>query len=398
MQALLETATKLLVYSLGRERSFLWLVTAGGVESFELPPRTAVEAAARRLHELWSGETGRAGVGGEAAPPGFGAGDRRAAATTAAELSAMLLGPVAARLDHQRLVVVPDGALSYVPFAALPLPTPPPPPPPSAPPAATPLPPPLLDRHEVVILPSASSLALERRLAAARPRPERWAEVLADPVFSAADPRVVAAGASPPSATAAEGDFARLPATRLEAEAIAALAPPGKVEVALDFAADREAVLGDRLMAYRIIHFATHGIADTDHPALSGLALSMVGSDARPREGFLNLRDIYNLRLDADLVVLSGCRTALGRELRGEGLIGLMRGFQYAGAARVVASLWRVDDRATELLMSRFYRALWLDGLPPAAALRRAQLALRAERPYRDPFFWAAFVLAGDWR
>jgi CHAT domain-containing protein len=123
----------------------------------------------------------------------------------------------------------------------------------------------------------------------------------------------------------------------------------------------------------------------------------MVGPDGSLQEGFLHLRDIYGLRLDADLVVLSGCRTALGRELRGEGLVGLTRGFLYAGAPRVVASLWKVEDRATSELMARFYRALWQEGLPPAAALRSAQLSLRRERRWRDPYFWAGFVLQGAW-
>jgi CHAT domain-containing protein len=123
----------------------------------------------------------------------------------------------------------------------------------------------------------------------------------------------------------------------------------------------------------------------------------MVGPDGSPQEGFLHLRDIYGLRLDADLVVLSGCRTALGRELRGEGLVGLTRGFLYAGAPRVVASLWKVEDRATSELMTRFYRALWQEGLAPAAALRSAQLSLRRERRWRDPYFWAGFVLQGAW-
>ncbi|HKV11643.1 MAG TPA: CHAT domain-containing protein, partial [Thermoanaerobaculia bacterium] len=97
-------------------------------------------------------------------------------------------------------------------------------------------------------------------------------------------------------------------------------------------------------------------------------------------------------------VVLSGCQTALGREVRGEGLIGLTRGFQYAGAARVVASLWRVEDRATAALMTLFYRAMWEEGLSPAAALYRAQNRLRGERRWRDPYFWAGFILEGDWR
>ncbi|HEY9422869.1 MAG TPA: CHAT domain-containing protein, partial [Thermoanaerobaculia bacterium] len=151
------------------------------------------------------------------------------------------------------------------------------------------------------------------------------------------------------------------------------------------------------LGGFRIVHFATHGVIDAERPALSGLALSMVDEKGNSREGFLHLHDIYNLRLDADLVVLSGCRTALGREVRGEGLIGLARGFQYAGARRVLASLWRVEDRATAALMERFYRALWIEKLAPAAALRTAQLHVRQQRRWRDPYFWAGFVLAGDW-
>jgi CHAT domain-containing protein len=168
--------------------------------------------------------------------------------------------------------------------------------------------------------------------------------------------------------------------------------------VALDFDAALPRVLGDRLSDFQIIHFATHGVIDAERPTLSGLALSMVDSGGRPQEGFLHLHDIYNLRLNADLVVLSGCRTALGKEVRGEGLIGLTRGFQYAGASRVVASLWRVEDLATASLMVRFYRGLWIEKLPPAAALRAAQLWVSQQRRWRDPYFWAAFVLEGDWR
>jgi len=196
--------------------------------------------------------------------------------------------------------------------------------------------------------------------------------VVADPAFDPRDPT-----------------FERLPASRQEAEAIAALAPPGQARLALGLQASRPEVLGDRLSGYRAVHFATHGVVDAEHPSLSGLALS---------DGFLNLRDVYGLRLGADLVVLSGCRTALGREVRGEGLAGLARGFFHAGAPRVVASLWKVEDRATAELMIRFYRGMWSEGLTPAAALRAAQLSIRTERRWRDPYFWAGFVLQGDWR
>jgi len=125
--------------------------------------------------------------------------------------------------------------------------------------------------------------------------------------------------------------------------------------------------------------------------------LSLVDAAGRPQQGFLGLSDIYELDLNADLVVLSGCRTAFGKEVRGEGLMGLTRGFLYAGVPRVVASLWRVQDRATEVLMTHFYRALWHDRLPSAAALRKAQLLLRRDPKYRSPYSWAGFVLQGDW-
>lgn len=343
IQALLDPGTLLLSYSLGAGKSWLWAVTADSVETFELPARAVLEDAARRLHQKLST---------------FDVEDRGEEAREAADLSHLLLGPVADRLAGKRLAIVADGALHYLPFGALPL----------------------LTEHEIVYLPSASALAVQRRTLAGRPPAPRRLFVLADPAFAPGD------------------SFERLPASREEAEALAAAAPAGESLVVLGTAAARPAVLGDRLRGFRIVHFATHGVLDTENPALSGLALSTVDERGEPREGFLHLRDVYNLRLDADLVVLSGCRTALGREVRGEGLIGLTRGFQYAGAARVVASLWRVEDRATAALMSLFYRAMWDDGLAPAAALRQAQLRLRSERRFRDPYFWAGFVLEGDWK
>jgi CHAT domain-containing protein len=375
IQALLDPDMILLSYALGEEKSYLWAITPTKVESFELPARAGIEALARRVHEGLSR---------------FDVEDRRREAEDAAKLSRLLLGPVAGRLDRQRLVVVPDGALQYIPFGALPLPA-------GGTAGKEERPVLLIERHEVVNLPSASALAVQRRVLARRPPAARELAVLADPVFDRQDPRVVARGI----ARAASGPppvFERLPASRQEAEAIAALAPAGDPLVALDFNAALSRVLGDRLSDFRVVHFATHGVIDAERPALSGLALSMVDSKGRPQEGFLHLHDIYNLKLNADLVVLSGCRTALGKEVRGEGLIGLTRGFQYAGAQRVVASLWRVEDLATASLMARFYRGLWVEKLPPAAALRQAQLWIRQQRRWRDPYFWAAFVLEGDWR
>ncbi|MFL6201592.1 MAG: CHAT domain-containing protein [Thermoanaerobaculia bacterium] len=348
IQALLDADTLLLSYSLGETRSYLFAVTATSVAGFELPPRSRIEEAARAVHSGLSA---------------YDAADRAADTREAAALSRLILAPAAPLLDRRRLVIVADGALHYVPFGALPEPREE---------ADGALPVPLLERHEVVSLPSASALAVQRKLLAARSPAAGAVAVVADPAFDLRDPT-----------------FERLPATRQEAEAIAALAPPGQARLALGPEASRAEVLGDRLSGYRTVHFATHGLIDAEHPSLSGLALA---------DGFLNLRDVYGLRLGADLVVLSGCRTALGREIRGEGMAGLARGFFHAGARRVVASLWRVEDRATAELMTRFYRGMWTEGQSPAAALRSAQLSIRQERRWRDPYFWAGFVLQGDWK
>ncbi len=380
IRALLDPGTLLLAYSLGESRSFLWAVTPGSTESFELPGRAALETAARSYHVLLSG---------------LDPADRRDQALAAAELSRLLLGPLllsptAARLgERQRIAILADGALHYVPFAALPLP------------GGGEASPPLLERHEVVQVPSVTALAAQRQILARRTPAPRWLAVVADPVFDPDDPRVprVTGEKAAPAAADVRGEipFERLLASRREAEAIAGLAPPGEARTVLDFEASRDRILGGQLGGFRFVHFATHGVFDAGRPALSGLALSAVDRQGRPREGFLQLRDVYTLRLNAELVVLSGCRTALGKEVRGEGLLGLTRGFQYAGAPRVAASLWRAEDRATAELMTRFYRALWVDRLPPAAALRSAQLSIRQERRWRDPYFWAGWVIEGVW-
>jgi CHAT domain-containing protein/Tfp pilus assembly protein PilF len=384
IRALLDPGTLLLQYALGEDRSFLWAVTPESVKAFELPPRSAIEEAARRVYEdLRTLSAGAAGA---------------EELSRRRDLARLLLGPVAASLGERRLVLVTDGALQYLPFAALPEP--------GATTGAERL---LIERHEILDLPSASVLAIQRREGANRTPAPRAVAVLADPVFDAGDPRVrIADAAEPPamaagreperSATAAPPSLPRLPGSRREAEVIAGLLPADQVLVTLDFDARRATLLAADLTPYRIVHFATHGVIDDTTPELSGLVLSRVDGAGRPLEGFLSLGEIYNLELRAELVVLSGCETALGREIRGEGLVGLTQGFFHAGAERVAASLWRVQDRATAELMERFYRAMLRDGLSPAAALRSAQLSLLRERRWRDPYHWAPFVLQGDWR
>jgi CHAT domain-containing protein len=190
----------------------------------------------------------------------------------------------------------------------------------------------------------------------------------------------------------------RLPFSRTEADAISAYTLPGSSLKALDFDASRATVTGSDLGQYRIVHFATHALVNNDHPELSGIVLSLINRQGHKVDGFLRLNEIYNLNLPADLVVLSACQTALGREIKGEGLIGLTRGFMYAGAARVVASLWKVDDEATAELMGRFYEKMLKRGQPPPAALRQAQVEMSRQNRWHAPYFWAGFAMHGEWK
>lgn len=378
----LDTDTVLVEYALGERRSFVWAATSDGLCARVLPPRSVVESAVRALYDVWSGK----------APSE----DRADAERRARALARMVLDPIADCLGRRRIAIVADGALLYVPFSALPVP---------GGDAKHDL---LVDRHEIAMLPSATTLPILRREAADRPAADGRVAVLADPVFDRSDPRV--RGGTHAGQPGREGDelvrsledggiarLPRLPGSRREADAIAELAGPGGAVAALDFRASRATALGDEVSRARIVHFASHGLVDERHPELSGIVLSLVDPDGRPVDGFLQTRDIYRLRMSADLVVLSACRTALGKEVRGEGLLGLARGFMYAGAPRVVASLWTVPDRATEELMRLFYRAMLVDGHSPSVALAEAQRRLRRDPLRASPRFWAAFTLQGDW-
>ena len=189
-----------------------------------------------------------------------------------------------------------------------------------------------------------------------------------------------------------------LPFTRQEADQILALVPNADNLRFTDFKATRAAALNPVLSQYQYLHFATHGLIDSERPGLSALVLSLVDEAGNPQDGFLRAHEIYNLKLPAELVVLSACQTGLGKEVKGEGLIGLTRGFMYAGAARVVVSLWSVNDKATADLMTIFYRQMLKENQRPAAALRAAQIEMWKQKQWQAPYYWAAFVLQGEWR
>lgn len=392
----LDENTLLLEYALGEQKSFVWAVTPDSVKAFELPGRAAIEQEAKRFYQLLT-EQG-ASVPNETLAQRKQRLDQAQSDSpqVAANLSRMLLQPLAAELKQKRLVIVADGVLQYLPFSALTLSE-----------GGRPL---IVD-HEVVTLPSASVLAALREEFGERKPASKLLAVLADPVFSANDSRLAQAtktaepanhsSTSDVQRSAIEsglGGLVRLRFSRQEADEIARLAGDKRNLKALDFSASRSLVTKASLADYRIVHFATHGLINNQNPDLSGIVLSLVDEHGRPQNGFLRLYDIYNLKLDADLIVLSACQTALGKEIRGEGLVGLTRGFMYAGAPRVVASLWRIDDRATADIMRRFYERMLRDGMRPAAALRAAQISMFQDKRWHSPHYWAAFTLQGEWR
>jgi CHAT domain-containing protein/tetratricopeptide (TPR) repeat protein len=406
----LDPETILLQYSLGDRRSYLWIVTPTAIRNVVLPGRSRIGAAARRFYVALTARNET--PASESASARIRRWTRADAECprSATELSRMILGPVYDQLRNKRLLIIADGVLQYVPFAALPAPD-------TA--DGQDRNAPLILRHEIVSAPSASTIGIIRRDAAARAAAPGTIAVLADPVFDAKDSRVTGYADSSPvrafkdarnnalllrslretGGSAAASTFPRLIFTRDEAREIARLVPDQDRLDALDFEASRATALGGEVGRYRMIHLATHALVNSRDPALSGIVLSLVDSAGRPQDGFLRLHEIFDMRLSAEIVTLSACRTALGREVYGEGLIGLTRGFIEAGTPRVLASLWKVDDMATFELMKRFYGAmLGGRGLRPAAALREAQIELYASERWWRPYYWAAFTLHGEWR
>ena len=384
-QQLLDPDTLLLQFALGEKRSHLFVVSHNDLQVLSLPPAAQIDSLASALREPLTKNQLPAEIN-----------------SRAAALSQQILGSASQAIArHRRLIVVADGSLHLVPFAVLPQGDQP-----------------LLERHQVLQLPSSSTLALLQRQPSSRPAS---IAILADPIFSSDDSRVRVFAPAKPSSTAPPNPvglralslsraaatlstnplkpqtWVPLPGTRREAEAIQRLFPPQQAMVALDDQANLHLAQDPKLAHYSILHLATHGIFNTQEPALSGLVLSLVDREGKPQDGFLQLADVFNLKLAADLVVLSACETGLAEQVKGEGLVGLTRGFLYAGSSRVLVSLWKVDDVATATFMQHFYNALLLRRLPPSQALVAAQQQLQSIPRWASPYYWGAFVLQGEW-
>ena len=424
-QKILDKDTVLLQYSLTEEYSYLWVVTTESFNSVELPPASEIDQLADRFYlSLINGDNLYSDKTRIAVPKADPSSDSSEIAIPkvnpspdsseiALKLSQILLGEIAPQLNKKRIVVVADGSLHYVPFAALPNPhhlkknnlIP------------------LINDYEVVNLPSCSTLAILREEKKQPPINRKKIAILADPVFSPNDerfnnqqtnsnldsvaPRDVSrillqraaknVNQNKPENTK-QNEIKRLRGTRKEAEAILKLIPESEQISAFDFAANRNWLTQSKLAEYAMVHIATHGMADSTNPELSGLILSLVDEQGKHQNGYFRLHDVFNLNLAAELVVLSACQTGLGKNFRGEGLVGLTRGFMYAGTPRVLVSLWSVDDNSTAEMMQRFYRLILKDGLTPAEALRAAQIEMQTETEWKSPYYWAAFTLQGEWQ
>jgi len=429
-QKVLDADTVLLEYSLGRDQSYLWTVTNSGVTLYQLPGREKLDTMAmalrdrvvpqslrRALLDTGNQTRGLMEERGLAMSNNATAANVAAFAETSNTLYQNTVAPAAATITNKRLLVVADGALNYVPFESLVTATG------GGDYSALPY---LIKTNEVVYAPSASVVAAIRQQATAGANANtRGLLLVADPIFDAKDPRVkiLPTGANATTTGAQTGGtlavdsavaditgasnatasssvkLVRLNGTRAEAQQIATFARTAGLspDIWLDLDASESRVKTTDVSKYRILHVATHGLLNTERPQFTGVVLSLVGN--REGDGFLRTDEIFNLRLGSPLVMLSACETGLGRERRGEGVIGLTRAFMYAGAPTVGVSLWSVSDKSTADLMTDFYKRLLTKQSPtPTAAMRAAQIAMITGKKNSAPFYWAPFVLVGDWR
>lgn len=373
--------TLLLEYFLAKNASYAWAITRTSVRVYELRKAEEITDAVRVVYKLLSQRPDND--------------TEQHLNQASAELAQMILTPLANQSGIKRVILVADGALNYIPFQLLP-----------APGSQTPL----VANYEIVNTPSASILGQLRQENQQRRASTNILAAFGDPAFRsnyAQFKNSVASGYAVTSASERGLDvdadsldpskIQPLVYSKFELRNLSDIAGPGAF-VATGFNASRAVLQNTNFSKYAILHFATHGLLDPQNPQKSGFFLSTVDEDDHDQNGFITMEDVYNLRAPVALVVLSACRTGLGKDVRGEGLIGLTRGFMHAGASSVVASLWKVDDEATAELMKYFYTNMLKKGLRPAAALREAQNTLRQNPQWRSPHFWAGFTLQGEFK
>lgn len=383
--------TVLLEFMLGDEASYAWAVRKNDFKFYELQNRTTINTAADALYKLLSNRPNDD--------------TEQQVKQASAQLTKLVLEPLKEQLNARRLIIVADGALHYVPFQLLPVPG-----------NENEL---LVANYEIVNAPSGSILGQLRKQTQQRQPTKRLLAAFGDPVFPANYAEFKGSGGGELLASAKPNPLEpwRRAARDIEIDADnidASMLQPltfSKFElqklselggstamIARGFEASRENLTRINLSDFSVLHFATHGVLDPKDPEVTGFFLSMLDDSGRPQNGFITTPDIYALHAPVDLVVLSACRTGLGKGVRGEGLIGLTSGFMHAGASSVAASLWKVDDNATSHLMDHFYTNMLQKNMRPAEALRAAQNVLRQDPRWQSPHYWAGFTLQGEYQ
>jgi CHAT domain-containing protein len=376
--------TMLLEYFLGKNGSYAWAITRNDARFYNLPEAERITGLVQDVYKLVTQKP---------------TGDTEERLNKAnRELADKILTPLADHANVKRVIVVADDALNYIPFQSLPGPSGNP----------------LVETYEIVNAPSASILGQLRQEKLLRPRSTRVVAAFGDPAFKSNYAELKNLGSSAVTASTRSASGER--SVEVDADS---LADPAKIQslfyskfelqnlrnlvgqdafVKTGFDASRAALETTDFSKFAILHFATHGLLDPENPQKSGFYLSTIDEAGHDQNGFISMQDVYNLRVPVALLVLSACRTALGKEVSGEGLIGLTRGFMHAGASSVVASLWKVDDEATSELMKDFYTNILKKDMRPAEALREAQNTLRQNPQWRSPYYWAGFTFQGEFK
>ncbi len=398
---ILDDDTLLIEYSLGKLNSYVWVVTNKMLNTYKLPSSVEIEKLSWPVATYFKTQFKLENESLENRRERIA--EQEFFRKSLTSFSETILGQINKHLTKKKIIFVANRTLQGMPFAAL-------------------LKPntknnqdwqPLVIDHEIINLPSISILGALREKTIKEPLPSKSIMIAADPVLTSNDNRLgfnskknietskinyMDEKIEPVLAKRLfeRGNFGQLPFVGLEAQAIANVYSKDSPKLLLGLSANLLNVTNPEISEYSILHFATHGFIDKLSPELSGIVLSLYDANGNDQDGYLTANNIFNLKLKANLVVLSACETGLGKELKAEGILGLTRGFFYAGAKRVLFSLWNINDESTSVLMKRFYTAMKKEKLTPAAALRQAQISMYKNKKWSAPYYWAAFQLQGD--
>ncbi len=359
--------TTVLEYQVGTNGAWVFVLTDGKINYFSLPNYQDINKNIRAIHRLEKQEK---------------------AINFYRNISDIVLKPIDPKLIKSNLIIIPDGALSYLPWAALPV-------------NDSEKPKFLVENNEIVLLPSLSLLAIKD--ASKRLNSENVL-VVSDPVFSLDDERMQSANIVAKNNNQEESILEisaralnlrsgeqRLPFTKVESDTIKTIYPEASVLTGFD--ANMINLTGYAGKHLRIIHMATHGIINTQAPELSSLRLSSFTKTGERIKGFLTLSDIYDLDLSADIIILSACESGLGKDIKGEGVMSFSRAFLATGSSNVISTLWKIDDQFASIFMKDFYKNLKDNPTDVVGALKRTQNKFINDPTWGNPFYWGAFTI-----